>query len=199
MRESRQPLSGPALLSALCGAFDQAAITYCVIGGVAMVLHGLDRETQDIDLLIRTPSQSLADALQRILARYDLSALKFPMGVSSLFDDPFVEALSKNHAGLLVVRHTHNKVSRDEPLVDLIYSLRPPLFVSAIIHRAVQKPSLGPAGQMICVACLQDLIEMKHAAIAAPDRSAEKRSGDQRDLEQLEALLAQEHRPLETN
>lgn len=52
--ESRDPESGDLLK--ICAALNQAGARYIVIGGMAMVMHGFNRGTEDIDLLIdRTP------------------------------------------------------------------------------------------------------------------------------------------------
>lgn len=48
--ESRDPESGDLLR--ICAALNQAGANYIVIGGMAMVAHGFNRGTEDIDLLV---------------------------------------------------------------------------------------------------------------------------------------------------
>lgn len=49
-RESRDPESGDLLR--ICESLNKAGARYIVIGGMAMVLHGFNRGTEDIDLLV---------------------------------------------------------------------------------------------------------------------------------------------------
>lgn len=48
--ESRDPESGDLLR--ICASLNRAGVRYIVIGGMAMVLHGFNRGTEDIDLLV---------------------------------------------------------------------------------------------------------------------------------------------------
>ena len=48
--EPRDPESGDLLK--ICAALNEAGARYIVIGGMAMVLHGFNRGTEDIDLLV---------------------------------------------------------------------------------------------------------------------------------------------------
>jgi hypothetical protein len=48
--ESRDPESGDLLK--ICAALNKAGADYIVIGGMAMVAHGFNRGTEDIDLLV---------------------------------------------------------------------------------------------------------------------------------------------------
>jgi len=48
--ESRDSESGDLLR--ICSALNEAGARYIVIGGMAMVLHGFNRGTEDIDLLV---------------------------------------------------------------------------------------------------------------------------------------------------
>ena len=56
--ESRDPESGDLLK--ICGALNAAGADYLVIGGMAMVAHGFNRGTEDIDLLIDRAAENIA-------------------------------------------------------------------------------------------------------------------------------------------
>ncbi len=173
------------VLPALCAALDEITIPYCVVGGVALDLYGMDRGFSDFDFLVASPqNEQLADQLQRKLTTLDLSTMNFSPGISSLFGDSSVEYWGRQFAGFFAVKLSY----MNEHLVDLIYSLRKPLSVAEIINRAVQMPLPGAAGRNIRAACLPDLVEMKKAAIEATDRPDEKRELDKHDLAALQAL-----------
>ena len=183
MQRKRTPTD---ILTTLCASLDTAKIPYCAVGGVALAIHEVARETGDIDLLVSTPHPLLADTLQRILTELDLFTMNCEVGVSSLFADSWIRFLSTRDDGFLAVKLSYG----GQAFVDLIYLLREPLSVSEIIDRAEQKPLPGAPGRGIRIACVPDLIEMKKLAIAAPDRPEAKRESDKRDLIQLTTLLA---------
>ena len=56
--ESRDPESGDLLK--ICQALNSAGARYVVIGGMAMVLHGFNRGTEDIDLLVDRAVENIA-------------------------------------------------------------------------------------------------------------------------------------------
>ncbi len=56
--ESRDPESGDLLK--ICAALNAAGADYLVIGGMAMVAHGFNRGTEDIDLLIDRAAENIA-------------------------------------------------------------------------------------------------------------------------------------------
>ena len=66
-REPRDPESGDLLR--ICSALNDAGAKYIVIGGMAMVLHGFNRGTEDIDLLVDRTLQNV------VLLRKALSIL----------------------------------------------------------------------------------------------------------------------------
>lgn len=56
--EPRDPESSDLLK--ICNALNRAGARYIVIGGMAMVLHGLNRGTEDIDLLVDRTVENIA-------------------------------------------------------------------------------------------------------------------------------------------
>lgn len=55
--ESRDPESGDLLR--ICAALNAAKAAYIVIGGMAMVAHGFNRGTEDIDLLVDRTAENI--------------------------------------------------------------------------------------------------------------------------------------------
>lgn len=56
--EPRDPESGDLLR--ICASLNKAGARYVVIGGMAMVLHGFNRGTEDIDLLVDRTVENVA-------------------------------------------------------------------------------------------------------------------------------------------
>lgn len=56
--EPRDPESSDLLK--ICDALNRAGARYIVIGGIAMVLHGFNRGTEDIDLLVDRTVENIA-------------------------------------------------------------------------------------------------------------------------------------------
>lgn len=62
--DSRDPESGDLLK--VCAALNAAGADYIVIGGMAMVAHGFNRGTEDIDLLIDRAVENIAKLRQAL-------------------------------------------------------------------------------------------------------------------------------------
>jgi hypothetical protein len=63
----------------ICNTFNRYNVKYVVIGGFAVILHGLPRTTEDIDFFIESSSQNIENLK---------SALK------SLYNDPSIEEIT---------------------------------------------------------------------------------------------------------
>lgn len=62
--EPRDPESGDLLR--ICASLNAAGARYIVIGGMAMVLHGFNRGTEDIDLLVDRTIENIARLRQAL-------------------------------------------------------------------------------------------------------------------------------------
>jgi hypothetical protein len=62
--EPRDPESGDLLR--ICDSLNKADARYIVIGGMAMVLHGFNRGTEDIDLLVDRTVENIARLRQAL-------------------------------------------------------------------------------------------------------------------------------------
>ena len=58
----------------LLTALDRAQVRYCLVGGVAVNLHGIPRMTYDVDLVASMTRESL-EALDRTAVRVDVSGI----------------------------------------------------------------------------------------------------------------------------
>jgi len=84
----------------VCAALNRGNVKYLVIGGIACILHGYARATEDIDILIER-SKANADRLLRVLGRLGYGfarewtaaeVLKRPITV--IGDDPRVDVFT---------------------------------------------------------------------------------------------------------
>jgi hypothetical protein len=155
-------------LAALAAALDGAGIPYMVIGGVAVLVHGVPRLTRDIDVTVLLPVSDVA-RLREALGP----------GFATLVDDPesFVE-----ETRVLPVR------AADGTRVDLIFAGLP--FEEEAIGRA--KPEeLGSATVKVCAP--EDLI--LHKILSSRPRDLEdvegivRARGDTLDRERLDRVI----------
>ncbi len=62
----------------LCKAFNRYHVRYVVVGGFAVIMHGLARMTEDIDFFIEDTAENIQ---------------KIKTALNSLYDDPLVDEL----------------------------------------------------------------------------------------------------------
>jgi hypothetical protein len=155
----------------LIGALDRAAIRYCLVGGVAVNLHGIPRLTYDVDLVVAVDPESLRK-LRQLLEQMGLRC-RAPIELESL-SDPAERARLRAEKNLRAVTFT----DPDNPLREVDVLVNPDVDAMAVIERA---ELLDADGLPLRVASLEDLIAMKRAA---------GREQDIADAEHLERLLA---------
>jgi Nucleotidyl transferase AbiEii toxin, Type IV TA system len=147
-----------------------ARIRFVLVGGLALVLHGLDRLTADVDLVIDLSAESAQAAVQALTAA----------GYRALAPvDPIALADPKQRREWQTVRNMQVfsfwDSSNTRPTVDIILSPAVPfdeLWTSAAVV------NLG--GHSVHVASIEHLIRMKAAA---------GRPQDLADIERLRAKL----------
>lgn len=65
-------------LTELCDAFNRYGVKYVVVGGFAVIMHGLARMTEDIDFFIEDSAENIE---------------KIKNALKSLYNDPFIDEL----------------------------------------------------------------------------------------------------------
>jgi len=154
-------------LEAIVRALNEAGVRYLIVGGLAVVAHGLVRFTADIDLVL-DPEEA---ALRKAVAA--LSALGYRPRAPVEFTE-FADAAKRSHwvreKGLSVFSTFSGEHRATE--VDLF--VESPFDFSRAYERA-DRFEVAP-GLMATIVCLEDLIEMK------------QRAGRPQDLQDVEGL-----------
>lgn len=145
-------------------------IAYCVVGGVAVNLHGVPRMTYDIDLAVELASENLR-AIELTLTGLGLSCQQ-PVSLEDFSDPSYREEL-KEKKNMMAVTFTDPSNPIRE--VDLLISTVIPF--SELIERAVK---LDLDDVPVWLVSSKDLIEMKRAS---------ERAQDQDDVRLLEQIL----------
>jgi hypothetical protein len=149
-------------------ALTKRKVRYLVVGGVAVVLHGVPRFTADIDLVLALDRANVLAALDA------LAGLAYqPRAPVPLLDfaDPALRRDWIEHKGLTVF----GLWSPDHPATEIDLFIEEPFSFDEVFARAT-RVDLG--ANPVTVASIADLIELKRRA----DRP--------RDREDIERLLA---------
>jgi hypothetical protein len=155
----------------LIGSLDRLGIRYCLVGGVAVNLHGVPRLTYDVDLVVAVDPHSLR-TLRQLLEGMGLRC-RVPVELEAMADAS-ERARLQHEKNLRAVTFT----DPDNPLREVDVLVSPDVDAMALIDRA---EVLDADGLPLRVASLRDLIAMKRAA---------GREQDLADAEHLERLLA---------
>jgi len=156
-------------LRSLLAALDSDSIRYCIVGGLAVNLHGIPRATYDVDLVVVRERAEL-ERLEQVLRRLGLTP-RIPVSLSGFSDAAYCEQM-RTERNLIAVTFTNAAKPLEE--VDVLVS--PTLDPNDIVARAIVRESGDLRAR---VACVDDLIAMKRAT---------GREQDARDVEHLERL-----------
>jgi hypothetical protein len=158
----------------LLRALADKKVPYCVVGGVAVNLHGVPRMTYDVDLVVPTTQEALQQ-IHDVLVGLGLQC-RLPLRLVDLADDALREQL-RDERNLIAVTYTDPK----DPLREVDILVSPPipatrLVAGAVVHRMDEIP--------VHIIGIDDLIELKQA------------SGRPQDLADVAALvrLRRDHR-----
>lgn len=134
-------------------------VQYCLVGGVAVNLHGIPRMTYDVDLVV----VPLAEQLRALHAALEALGLRcrLPLKLEA-FADPAYRREAVEKRNLVAVTYT----DPNDPLREVDVLVAPTVDASEIVARAVVL-SLGDLD--VRVASIQDLIAMKRASGRAQD------------------------------
>lgn len=147
-----------------------ARIRFVVVGGLALVLHGLDRLTADVDLVIDLSAESVKDAVRSLTAAgYRPLAPVDPLALA----DPEQRRRWQTHHNMQVFSFWDSSHAR--PTVDVMLEAGIPfedLWTDARI--------VNIGGHDVRIASIHHLIQMKESAGRAQDLA---------DVERLRARL----------
>lgn len=160
-------------LAELLRRFAEEGVSYCIVGGVAVNLHGVPRMTYDIDLVVGMTEDNLR-AVERLLKELGLFC-RLPL-VLRQFADPGFRQRTRDERNLVTLTFT----DPDDPLREVDVLVSPDEDPAALIERAVE---LDLDGTPVKVVSLRDLIALKHAG---------GRTQDEDDAELLERMSADE-------
>lgn len=139
---------------------EEAKVRYLVVGGIAVNLHGVNRLTHDVDLMIALDAGNLARFVS-VAKRYSFKPV-VPVAIDDLADAAKVRDWIENKHMLAFGLRPQNPV---EPTVDIL--VKPPVdFEVAYARRVVAEVD----GQAIAVAAVADLIVMKTGTGRAKDQ-----------------------------
>ena len=145
----------------LLRALADAQLPYCVVGGVAVNLHGIPRMTYDVDLVVAPTT----DALQRthdLLVGLGLTC-RLPIRLADLADAALREEY-RSERSLIAVTYTDLR----DPLREVDILVSPPVSASLLIERAI---TLELDDIPVKIISLPDLIALKRNTGRAQDLS----------------------------
>lgn len=143
----------------ILSALSQARVDYCVVGGVAVNLHGVPRMTYDVDIVV-APTRASLTALASLLDDFGLKARQ-PIDLLVLADASERERL-RRESNLIAITFADPA----DPLREIDILVSPPIDPATLIARA---GTLSFAGVPVRVVALDDLIALKRAGGRAQD------------------------------
>lgn len=155
-------------------AFAQARIRYCIVGGVAMNLHGVPRMTYDVDVMVAPEAEELRKVQE--LAQMGL-VRRIPVSLEDFANQDYREKM-REERNLIAVTFTDPA----NPLREVDVLVAPPVNMTEVVDRAVR---LIVSGVSVRVASIDDLIAMKRAT---------GRAQDEDDVQNLERIRAEKDR-----
>jgi hypothetical protein len=138
----------------LFAALNRHQVSYVLIGGLAVALHGVERNTMDVDVCVVVSPGNMS-RLAAAAKALNLQPM-LPVPLSALED---IDTLRRWHTE----RHLQAFALRSDQLagVTLDVLLFPPVDPNDMVKRAQQ---LVIAGVPVALACIDDLIALKQSA-----------------------------------
>lgn len=136
--------------SELAASFGAHGVRYCVVGGVAATLHGVLRDTFDLDVLLVPTTDNLDRASDTFT---DLGLRPHVPVVLRDLADPGIRLRLREERNLIAVGY----LDPSNPLRRVDVLLDGPFDVEAVVSRAEDRAGVKIIG-------VQDLIDMKRAA-----------------------------------
>jgi hypothetical protein len=132
-------------------ALHEEQVDYVMVGGLAINLHGVERATMDVDLVLAMDKGNLRRFLN-VAKRLGLTP-SLPVPLESLCDTKQVDAWTREKN---LVAFPLRSASPATPTVDIV--VRPALPFDRMYRNRVEK-DLG--GVRLSIACIDDLIALK--------------------------------------
>jgi predicted nucleotidyltransferase len=151
-------------------ALHEEGVRYVLVGGVAVNLHGVERATGDVDLLLALDGENLG-RFHRVARRFSLKPV-VPVKLEDFSDAEKVESwIREKHMVAFALR----SADRLDPTVDIL--VQPVVAFEEAHSRAVP---MDLDGVPIVVAAIADLIRLK---------AGTGRQKDQGDIDALKRVL----------
>lgn len=138
----------------LLAALHADRVRYCVVGGLAVNLHGVPRTTYDVDLVVARDAVELEGA-EKVLRRLRLLP-RIPVSLASFADAGYCDEM-RSTRNLVAVTFTNP----GNPLEEVDVLVAPPIDPDQLVSRAIPREA---AGVTVRVVCLDDLVAMKRAS-----------------------------------
>ncbi len=146
--------SNPPAFEILIKAFNTHGVSFVVVGGMAMVLHGSNYSTVDSDFAVATDPES-NQRIIHALAPLNPRPSHWPAG------NQFVWDLTSIYGDVV-------SLATDAGDVDLLRTVPGVDSFEGLLKRSVERSVFG---EVVRVAAIQDLISMKTAANRPKDRN----------------------------
>ncbi|MFH1652587.1 MAG: nucleotidyl transferase AbiEii/AbiGii toxin family protein [Pseudomonadota bacterium] len=155
-------------------AFKNNDVKFIIVGGIAVNLHGVQRATADLDIVIALDSENVLKFINAITA-LNLKP-KAPVDIKN-FADPKQRKLWKDEKGMMVFSF----FDPTDSFVQLDVFIEEPIPFKEMFKRREKRTAFGIP---ISIASIADLISMKKKT---------GRHRDELDLEALNALAKREN------
>jgi hypothetical protein len=168
------PASDPIGPSQVIRAFAEHQVDFVVCGGVACVLHGVARVTNDVDLAIALTDENIDNALKAVRQ----------VGFRPRIPEP-LEALLDPNRREAWVREKNAKVFT-------LISDQTPLQIDLFLEYPIPYDELKSRSRVMTSGDLSFHVSTKEDLIAAKRFVVPMRTVDQRDIEDLQELIERE-------
>jgi hypothetical protein len=157
-------------IEAIVRALNEADVKYLIVGGVAVVAHGYERFTRDLDLVIGLETENIRRGLHSLIGiGYNL---RIPVTPEQFSNAELREEWRREKN--MIVLQLWSDAHKRTPIDVFVYE---PFDFAKELARAVRQPVAGE--QMAPIVSRDTLIELKRAAGRAQDLA---------DIEKLEKV-----------
>ncbi len=155
-------------------ALTDRGVQYVVCGGVACIMHGVERTTADLDLVVKFERDNLRGVID-VARRHQLQP-RVPEPLESLLDE----------------QRRRDWIEHKNAKVFTLVSNATPLQVDVMLQYPVSFEDLWKDSRLVVLDRVSFRISSKRHLIAAKRSVDPPRTRDQRDIEDLEELIRRE-------